>query len=207
MTTGRCAQMACWCAPRVLRALHAIWLPWLPLATSSDVQRTSLLLACRPPLCPALPPTPPQRQPVRLHICRHCCQPGRLGPSLPLPGTQSLAHQQPCTAARRAPAASCTACSAPHQQQSICRAAAHPLCCLRLAAPLPPLQCFPRRCCRCCASLEVWLAALLAAWWTAAAPAATVYGTRADGATPPLPEHDARTAVWAMAWCEVALWG
>lgn len=41
--------------------------------------------------------------------------------------------------------------------------------------------------------------------WIAAATAATVYGVRADNAN--VPQHDARTAVWAMGWSEVGLWG
>lgn len=78
------------------------------------------------------------------------------------------------------------------------------------AAPAPPAarppQCFPRRAARCCAALELWLSALLAVVWAAAAAVATAYGVGADGASPPLPRHSARTAVWAMGWVEVALW-
>ena len=40
--------------------------------------------------------------------------------------------------------------------------------------------------------------------WIAAATTGTIYGVRADNAS--VPEHDARTAVWAMGWSEVGLW-
>lgn len=55
--------------------------------------------------------------------------------------------------------------------------------------------------------MESLLALFLTAWWLAAAAVATIYGTRADGAQPPLPEQAARTAVWAMGWAEAGLWG
>ncbi|KAI7838643.1 hypothetical protein COHA_007570 [Chlorella ohadii] len=58
-----------------------------------------------------------------------------------------------------------------------------------------------RRCCGCC---EGWLSLLLTCWWIAAATTGTIYGVRADNAS--VPEHDARTAVWAMGWSEVGLW-
>jgi hypothetical protein len=49
------------------------------------------------------------------------------------------------------------------------------------------------------------LLSLSLARWIAAATTATVYGVRADNAS--VPQHDARTAVWAMGWSEVGLWG
>lgn len=60
---------------------------------------------------------------------------------------------------------------------------------------------------RCCAGFEAWLAGLLAVVWAAAATVATIYGVQADGKAPPLPRQAARTAVWAMGWSEVGLWG
>ncbi|KAI3424710.1 hypothetical protein D9Q98_008099 [Chlorella vulgaris] len=68
-------------------------------------------------------------------------------------------------------------------------------------------QCFPRGATRCCAALELWLAAFLTAWWAAAAATGTAYGVRADNSSPPMREQAARTAVWALAWAEMVLWG
>ena len=72
-------------------------------------------------------------------------------------------------------------------------------------SPLPPLQCCSARR-RCCASLEACLAVLLVAWWAGAATTATVYGTSADSASPPLHRSAARTSVWAMGWAQCGLW-
>ncbi|KAL4422273.1 hypothetical protein ABPG75_008470 [Micractinium tetrahymenae] len=57
---------------------------------------------------------------------------------------------------------------------------------------------------RCCAALDLFIAALLVPWWFTAAVIATVYGVRADNAN--VPHQGARTAVWALAWAQTGLW-
>ncbi|KAL4422271.1 hypothetical protein ABPG75_008468 [Micractinium tetrahymenae] len=57
---------------------------------------------------------------------------------------------------------------------------------------------------RCCAALDLFIAALLVPWWFTAAVIATVYGVRADSAN--VPHQGARTAVWALAWAQTGLW-